>query len=111
MNFVIDRKKWGRGFREGGKRNLLLDAEGMQCCIGQVCTSLGKRDSELFRIGSVMTLNDKSNLLNLIDDGKAASWVRNCYWINDDALLSDQRRESQLKEEFASAGHTLEFKD
>jgi hypothetical protein len=125
MNFTIKRSKWLRGQSETW--SALLRIDGMQCCVGQMCSQLGISDDELLGESIIESLvespddieREEKRLNPLVrirddDDGPRVveqDWINECYSINDMLSISDAEREQLLIAQAASDGHTLTFVD
>jgi hypothetical protein len=127
MKFIIDRKKWYRGHYQGSK---LLRKDGLQCCVGQMCSQLGVPKVLMKDVGDVRDLiwatdNDRQQKIRdalsnvLIQpqckstyfpyDWAPAPWLRDAYGYNDDAGLTDEEREQHLIRLCEKNGHELQF--
>lgn len=114
MNYIVKRSEWLRG--EGGVVSCLLrSSDHKRCCIGFVGQQLGIRDGAL--AGQRTAIDTKvvawptwmlmkSELINVSETD-----IDKAYRINDAQCLTDEQREVELKEIFASNGDTIEFVD
>jgi len=128
MHFVIDRAKWRCGaygkHQHGIGPTYMLNTAGYMCCLGQICQQLGCERSHLINCdgpanvacrihdGAAMNiLLYKSKFQNLFftADGRISGFTHTMMQINDDSLLTDNRREDELKQVCIEYGHTIEF--
>lgn len=136
MNLTISRKVWWRG--ETSK--LLGTACGettsrKQCCVGIYLSALGAPDSELFDIGGAQQVSRhglpkealwlvRESPLEPRRGGEPSLEPRrgvcyrdptveagSLYGINDNKDLSEEDRETKIKERFARQGVTVTFED
>ena len=108
---VVSRKRWLRG--EGSDKSMLLrPLDDKMCCLGFLACQVGAREEDI---------RDKTEPESPFSSGwEWPSWMFDSskplvglryrlMTINDDASLSEEQRESILKEEFAKVGVEVEF--
>lgn len=124
MNYTIYRGSWRCG---GDKQELSQDLGNtslyeartkMMCCLGQCAFEGGVPLEKLVYVGEPGDVSDEEpklilcGLLNDGDDyGRQSQFSNQAISINDDASISDQRREEMLIELAAQHSHTIAFVD
>jgi hypothetical protein len=136
MKFTIDRAKWRCGGDDnrtarGEGATLLRNPQGFECCLGQVACQLGCTPESILHVGEPMGMLEldmprgsprsaregveklRPILLNKDNcDTKLASLAMT---LNDDGtigngvLMTDEYRETHLRELFQEHGHEIEF--
>lgn len=115
MRYFVDRSKWYRG--KGSESSQLLRKDGTRCCIGFVGQQCGIPDKFML---------DKA----AVGHGTGTSWptwfgeclpgefgmyasvhldLQQAYLVNDNPILDDASRESQIQAIFASHGDEIVF--
>lgn len=114
--FVVKRSKWLRGPQPSDGVSMLLNDEGLMCCLGFVSEQCGVPRKELLHRRSPADLTDGyAPIRDLLLDGHEHDWDRNsdlaarAIAINDGWLASEEVRESELIRLFAENGYTLRF--
>ncbi len=109
MKFIIDRKKWYRG--KGSTESSLLRPDGLQCCVGQMCSQLGCNDGTLLDIPAMHMLKLNPIIFDTLgyDINNMSNWIDRAYGINDSMDISDTEREQKLTVLAQENGHELEF--
>ncbi|APU88958.1 hypothetical protein Rctr197k_161 [Virus Rctr197k] len=121
--FTIDRSKWrcggadtGTNFRGKGPTSL-LNADGFQCCLGQIASQCGYRPSALLGLNrpDEVLVNGGGRtrfpfLAKRTEGGAAVTALaENAIELNDTSRLTDEERELRLVELFQRHGFTLIF--
>lgn len=126
MKFIIDRSKWRcGGDSEPNQRGLgktqLLNAQGFQCCLGQICEQLGISPNQILDIAEPLDLDFSADasleakiepLAFYLGDGSGAEntfLAIHAININDDPNIVPAEREKMLALAFAEQGHEIEF--
>lgn len=114
MDFVVRRSKWrcgsGGDHRHGTGVTLLLDSNGLMCCLGHCALQLGVKKKQIFGISmpgvclnvKVLTHNRKTNNKNTKLSLMASE-------INDNTSYTDEQREEELRKLFKKFKHTITF--
>lgn len=121
MDFIIDRSKWRsagdtntRDYNGRG-RTSLLNSEGFMCCLGHVSLQCGLTEQDIRcrlmpeNVKTKYLLNIKKKNPDYINnDFCDTTFSKRAATIND-TRMSDYERESRLKVEFETWGHTVIF--
>lgn len=111
MKLVIDRNKWLRG--EGPSQSRLIRSNDNQmCCLGFLGKACGISEQELFDEYTPETAGDENKWPNGIfneDAVENSDITAELMEINDDENLTDENRESNLIERFATINIEVEF--
>ena len=111
--FTVKRSEWFRG--KGSVESKLLREDGKRCCIGFVGQQCGFTDEQLRNVSSVSW-----TLFNAdVRKEQWPSWmseryggdIQAAYGTNDDEKLTDEERETKLKEIFARNSDEIVFVD
>lgn len=112
MNFTIDRSKWRCGkdrtssYSHGEGTTLLLNKEGYQCCLGQVCEQLEIKG--LLGLG-LPYKSDSLPQFQPFHEIFPDSFVSTAVGINDDIVITLKLKEQKLIALFEEYGHQLTF--
>lgn len=117
-SFVIDRSKWRCGGdgenRRGQGVTLLLNDEGEQCCLGQICSQCGIKDGVLFGVARPSHMARPEPVVGILVLGDffdltETDFSKSATMINDNELLTDTQRERQLERLAEEFGLRIEF--
>lgn len=120
MKLVIDRKKWLRG--EGRDSYLLRPSDGKQCCLGFLGLACGYKPADLHaRMSPLSTFNLQKDSKWCIPVGHKdtatngeemhSAIILELTRINDHMYMTDDAREHDLKQAFASVGIEVTFEN
>jgi hypothetical protein len=104
------------GTRRKNGPSMMLNSEGFQCCIGQCASQAGIPDELLNGVSTMTNVPHHDGRKLFLSEFSTrrpllATWVYTCYGINDNSLISDEKREQRLIEVAKSAGHEFVFVD
>ena len=104
--------------RHGKGMTLLLNNEGCMCCLGFMSLQCGLTKEAILGQALPQDIDDyKTNdvfrelFLTTNDLGRTFNqpWVEDLVCINDNHLMTDEERETELSYELVKLGHTVEF--
>jgi len=115
--YTINRQTWLRGVEENA---LLLNSNGMMCCLGQVCLQSGITSDKLLDVETPYGLTGVIEDHDLIPYKLLASndedtyysdstFARTAMTINDNEEMHELERETKLTQLFKENGIELEF--
>ena len=105
-NYAIRRSIWLRG--EGPKRSVLYrPCDDKMCVLGQIANQCGYSKSELAHKKSLRSLIDLKGSKGVLPLNLFSLIMCEISALNDDASISEERREYNLKERFKMFGVKL----
>jgi hypothetical protein len=110
MDFVVHRETWYRGMGSGGSKLLLPD--GRRCCLGFVAAQCNIPDNYLIGVGSPFYVHSAGSLnfpSNFLKPSGNTDWIMEAMRINDNPVITNERREERLIKLFKENGHTIRF--
>lgn len=114
MKVVVDRSKWRYGGDKHEDRDgltLLLNRQGLMCCLGFGCLASGLEPEAILECCTPSSISEYIDGETVYPD--ELSWLReienDAIRVNDDKDISDEERESRLKQVFAAHNHEIEF--
>ena len=113
---IIDRAKWRTGgdsrIQTGEGSTKLLNNDGFMCCLGFRCHQMGIPKKDLLGKGCPEQLANNWTIPDLIDSvvGYDTDFTTTAIEINDSDAITQEEREKEITEHFATIGVTVEFK-
>ena len=122
MKVSVSKKRWGRGMTGGSLLGTTQRNKGKMCCLGFACRQLGIRASVMAGVGYPVTLFHRALTARERTVLRQSPLLGGCYGttmdsslarraalINDNAVLTDAARMTQLRALFKRHGHQIVF--
>jgi hypothetical protein len=111
---IINRAKWRTGgdsrIQTGEGSTKLLNNDGFMCCLGFRCHQMGIPKKDLLGYLSPAGLSENWVIPDLVDSAGDTDFTTTAVDINDDECITQEEREKEITEHFATIGVTVEFK-
>ena len=112
---IINRAKWRTGgdsrIQTGEGSTKLLNNDGFMCCLGFRCHQMGIPKKDLLGNGCPEQLANNWTIPDLINAvGNDTDFTSTAMEINDNDCITQEEREKEITEHFATIGVTVEFK-